>query len=77
MPAEDGDLLADLRRVAADLGKKTVGQKEYRRLGTYEDTVMRRRFGSWNKALLAAGLELTHKPNLSDERLFFRTSLIF
>jgi hypothetical protein len=29
-----------------------------------------RRFGSWNKALLAAGLALSNEVNISDERLF-------
>ena len=66
----DEELLADLRAVATAMGKPTVGQKEYRRVGKYADTTARDRFGSWNKALLAAGLRVSNEVNLSDERLF-------
>lgn len=34
----DEELLADLRAVATAMGKPTVGQKEYRRVGKYADT---------------------------------------
>jgi hypothetical protein len=36
---------------------------------TIYSTVIRR-FGSWNKALLAAGLSISHEIHISDERLF-------
>lgn len=70
MPVTDGELLTDLRSVAANLGKKTVGQKEYRQLGKYDDSTASNRFGSWNKALLAAGLAVSNEVNISDDRLF-------
>jgi HNH endonuclease len=66
----DDQLLSDLRRVAGELGKATVGQKEYRRLGTYDDSTARSHFGSWNKALKAAGLEVANEVNLGDALLF-------
>ncbi len=66
----DAELLADMRCVAESLGKRTVGQKEYRRLGRFSDTTPTRRFGSWNKALEAAGLAISNVVNLSDEDLF-------
>lgn len=66
----DDQLLADLRRVARELGKTTVGQKEYRRLGSYDDSTATRRFGSWNQALKASGLEIANEVNLSDSLLF-------
>lgn len=69
-PVSDEQLLADLREVAKRLGKVTVGQKEYRRLGTYDDTTATRRFGSWNEALRRAGLALSNELDLSDEMLF-------
>ena len=69
-PVSDEQLLADLREVAARLGKKTVGQKEYRRIGTYDDSTVSRRFGSWNEALRRAGLELANELDLSEEQLF-------
>lgn len=67
---EDADLLADLRRLANERGSNTVGMLEYREHGRYADTTISRRFGSWNGALAAAGLELSNESNLSDQRLF-------
>jgi 5-methylcytosine-specific restriction endonuclease McrA len=66
----DAELLADMRRVAESLGKITVGQKEYRRLGRFSDTTPTRRFGSWNRALEAAELAISNVVNLSDDELF-------
>jgi len=66
----NADLLDDLRRVAASLGKTTVGQKEYRPLGRFDDSTTTRRFGSWNRALKAAGLTISNEVDLSDEQLF-------
>ena len=45
-------------------------QKTYRKHGSYDDTTLSRRFGSWNKALLAVGLSLSNEIAISDERLF-------
>ncbi len=69
-PVSDAELLADLKRVAKHTGKTTVGEKEYRRLGKYDDSTVTRRFGSWNSALMAAELDLSHSPGLADEQLF-------
>lgn len=69
-PVSDAELLDDLRRVAASLGKTTVGQKEYRRIGRYDDSTTTRRFGSWNGALKAAGLSVSNVVDLGDEELF-------
>lgn len=70
MPVPDSALLEDLRVVAARLGKRTVGQKEYGEFGEYDASTMIRRFGSWNGALRSAGLEVSNEVNISDERLF-------
>lgn len=69
-PVSDAELLDDLRRVAASIGKPTVGQKEYRRIGRYDDSTTSRRFGSWNEALRAAGLDISNVVDLADEELF-------
>ncbi len=69
-PVSDADLLADLRHVSASLGKQTVGQKEYRSVGKYDDSTATRRFGSWNGALRAAGLNVSNEVGLADEDLF-------
>lgn len=70
MSVSNEELLADLRAITASLSKDTVGQKEYRRLGKYDDTTASRRFGTWNNALRAAGRSLSNEVNISDERLF-------
>jgi 5-methylcytosine-specific restriction endonuclease McrA len=70
MPVADEELKADLRRVASELNKMTVGQKEYRVVGRFDDTTISTRFGSWNKGLAAAGLDLANEMNIPDDRLF-------
>jgi hypothetical protein len=70
MPVSDSELIDDLRSVATRLAKRTVGQKEYREAGKYDDTTLSRRFGSWNDALRVAGLSLSNEVDISDERLF-------
>lgn len=69
-PVSDAELLADLKSVASNLDATTVSEPHYRQYGRYDDTTAARRFGSWNKALLAAGLTLSNEVNISDERLF-------
>lgn len=64
------DVLADLRKVAQELGKNTVGMREYPQYGKFSTKVFRNRFGSWNKALDAAGLVKTKEINVSVEKLF-------
>ena len=69
-PVSDAELLADLRRVAKLLGATTVSQPKYAEHGSYDYTTVARRFASWNKALITAGLTLSNEVNISDERLF-------
>lgn len=69
-PVSDAELLADLKHVASKFSARTVSQPHYRQLGRYDATTVARRFGSWNKALLTAGLALSNEVNISDERLF-------
>jgi hypothetical protein len=66
----NAELIADLQRVAAETGVSHVSQNSYRELGAYSSTVMKTRFGSWNKALEAATLSSPHRPYLSTEELF-------
>lgn len=63
------DLLADLRRCAKLLKKKHVSHKEYSRIGNYNCSTYMRRFGSWNKALLRAGLKVVKIYNAPEEDL--------
>ena len=66
----DKQLLEDMRRVAQDLGKDTVGMKEYGERGRYAYNTVNRRFGSWNKALRSAGLAISNRVNIADDELF-------
>lgn len=69
-PVSDAELLADLRRVAESLAAPSVSRPQYKEFGQYGATTVHTRFGSWNKALAAAGLSVTHENDISDERLF-------
>ena len=69
-PVSDAELLADLCRVAQLLGATTVSQPKYAEHGSYDVTTVARRFASWNKALITAGLSLSNEIDISDERLF-------
>lgn len=70
MPVADQELIDDLKRVALELGKDSVGLREYESHGKHAYSTLQRRFGSWNKALEEAGLTVTKTVNLSDEELF-------
>jgi hypothetical protein len=63
-------ILADLRRVAADIAAATVSQRVYRESGKYSTTVIKKRFGTWNAALAAAGLNIGFRHAVPDEELF-------
>jgi hypothetical protein len=70
LPVSDTALIDDLKRVAEQLGSDTVPQKQYGKLGNYDYSIVIRRFGSWNKALTMAGLQISNQPNISDSKLF-------
>ena len=76
-PVNDAELLADLRKVANTLSATTVSMPQYKQHGQYDDTTISRRFGSWNKALLAAGLTLSNEVLIPDERLFENILLLW
>jgi hypothetical protein len=69
-PVTTFDLLADVQRVSESAGTKFVSQALYLETGKYNPGTLRRRFGTWNKALIAAGLDISNEINYSDERLF-------
>ena len=67
----DGDLLDDLKRVAASLKKEKISSREYdSHTGKYTAGTIGKRFGGWNKALERAGLGLVNHRNVSEEELF-------
>jgi hypothetical protein len=67
----DEELIADLKRVALEIDKKSVTRDVSDEKGKYHSTTYIRRFGSWYNALEKAGLEKTRTPmNLPEEELF-------
>ncbi|HEY3326446.1 MAG TPA: hypothetical protein VGK14_04680 [Novimethylophilus sp.] len=69
-PVDDAELLIDLKLVAKMLGASTVSIPKYREYGQYDESTIASRFGSWNEALLTAGLTVSNEVNISDDRLF-------
>src|SRR5258706_302716 len=63
-------LLNDLQRVAVAFGGGKASIVLYDQHGSYDSTTLKRRFGSWNRALDRAGLSKNNEINLSRPRLF-------
>ncbi|MEK6243200.1 MAG: HNH endonuclease [Pseudomonadota bacterium] len=66
----DADILADMRRVATEFGAGSLSSRLFEAKGKYSHTTASERFGSWNAALLAAGLKVRNQVDISDDRLF-------
>jgi hypothetical protein len=65
----DEDLLEDLRRVSANSsGRPTM--RAYEKTGKFSTGPFLNRFGSWNQALKAAGIDPFLVQNISDDLLF-------
>lgn len=72
MQFSNSELTQDLIRVARLLNKESVTLKEYTKHGNYSFQTQKKRFGSWLKALEAAGLEESKRPwggDLSETRI--------
>jgi len=67
----DDELLEDLKRVAIKLGINSISTREYNDSGgKYTAGTIGARFGSWNNALIKAGLQLVQQHDVSTEELF-------
>ncbi|MHB9288155.1 homing endonuclease associated repeat-containing protein [Halobacteriales archaeon Cl-PHB] len=66
MTVSDDDLLDELRSLAEELGEPPTS-RDVREQGTHSLGTYRRRFGSWNQALEAAGLEPHRNTGIDDE----------
>jgi HNH endonuclease len=64
------EIICDIRRVAELAGTNVVSFRLYSELGNYHPSTAALRFGTWNKALVAAGLEIASERDITDERLF-------
>jgi Homing endonuclease associated repeat/HNH endonuclease len=58
----NAELIRDLLRVSELLNSKTVSLNEYKRLGNYSYQTLKKRFGSWEKVLIEAGLSESKRP---------------
>jgi hypothetical protein len=67
---ETQDIVTDLRRVLNLLNKKIITQYEYESLGKYSATTVKRRFGSWNAAVIQIGAQPSIERDISDDRLY-------
>jgi len=63
-------LIEELRRVAGLLNRSTVTIEQFNEHAKFHSTTLSRRFGSWLKALEAAGLEKSRNLHLTNEQLF-------
>jgi len=67
----DNELLTDIKRMAAYFGANSISSREYNDSeGKYTAGTITARFGTWNNALLKAGLKLTQYRDVSTEELF-------
>lgn len=63
-------LVADIRAVAAKLGADHLAQGTYRQHGHFSTAAIKKRFGTWNRAVSAAGLSLASRRDLPVAELF-------
>lgn len=66
----DGDIIADMQRVASAYGDGALPVRLYQSHGQYSNTTASKRFGSWNTAVKAAGLQVLNEFDVPDEELF-------
>jgi len=66
----DDELVADLKRVAAELKKDSVSRRQYDERGKFRSATFRRRFRGWIKALEKAGLQKSWNFNITEEDFF-------
>ena len=66
----NAEMLEDLCAVAAKLESSALPQQRYRTEGRFSTTAVKRRFGSWNAAVIAAGLSVAGERNVSEAELF-------
>lgn len=73
----DCDIISDMQRVAAEHGAGALPARLYQSRGKYSHTKASKRFGSWNAALKAAGLQVLNEFDVPDEELFANTERVW
>ena len=73
------ELLSDLKQVAEKLGTKVVSVDAYTSMGAFSAPTISKTFGSWAKALAAAGLEVSSQwhPRTDDDDLLSNLATIW
>lgn len=66
----DQEILDDLKRVAQVRGAESLTRILYEEYGEFGPTTIIRRFGSWNSAVVKAGLRRSSRQDISNEELF-------
>lgn len=69
-PVSENEILEDLKRVSEELRQNKVTQKLYAEYGKFDVSTAIRKFGTWNKALEDAGLQISNVLNTSDDELY-------
>jgi hypothetical protein len=69
-PVSNEEILNDIRHVAKLACTNIVSFRLYNEMGNYSASTAALRFGSWNDALVAAGLQIGSERDIADERLF-------
>ena len=69
-PVSGEELISDMRRVAELAGTNAISFRWYSEVGSYHPSTVALRFGTWNRALIASGLEIASERDITDERLF-------
>ena len=59
--ATDDELIDDVKRVAREHGLSSLSMHEYNTYGSFDNSTIIRRFGTWNHALELAGLEYRNR----------------
>lgn len=72
----DEELLSGLRVVADKLGRRTVTVEQFNQHGTMNPETIRRRFGSWRRAVEAAGLVISNRGRRYSESNYFENLLL-
>ena len=76
-PVSNDEILADIQRAASLAGTRVISQRLYSEFGKFDPTTASRRFGTWNKAVVAAELEIAKEINIPDDRLFENLMLLW
>lgn len=73
------ELLGDLKKVAEKLGTTVVSVDAYTSMGVFSAPTISKAFGSWAKALAAAGLEVSSQwhPKADDDELLSNLATVW